>query len=173
MTIDPSDPSISPDPESLPHPGREGSAVVTLAAERLRTGTEWVESGRVRLRRRIVSETRTIEVVVRREELIIETHGVIPGPSVGESYRGVDLDGPTIEKPRERAPLVVALREEVPEVVMRPQVYERVIAEVITSDETAVWQGNVAHEEADTAQTAPAQGGLIQDDVAGNTTVVE
>ena len=132
-------------------PTRDGASVV-LSAEQLRTTTEWVQSGQVRLRRRIVSETRTIEVVVRREELTIETVDVTPG-AVGESYRGSALDGLAATRPPvdHGPPLVFLLREEVPEIVLRPQVYERVTADVVTVNEVAVWHDRLQHEQADTS----------------------
>lgn len=59
---------------------------VVLSGKRLRAGAGWVESGRLRLRRRVITETRTVEVVVRPEELNIETRDLAPG-AVGEFYR--------------------------------------------------------------------------------------
>ncbi len=125
-------------------PSRSGAALstrrhdllVVLSGEQLRAGTEWVESGRLRLRRRTVTEARTVEVVVRREELIIETRDTAPG-AVGESYRGVALDGP-LAFGSPPTSMVMQLREEVPEVVLRPRVYERVTADVVTVSEVAV-----------------------------------
>lgn len=147
-------------PQNDPATSRHGATAgddpsVVLSGEQLRTGAEWVVAGRVRLRRRVVSQTRTIEVEVRREELIIETHNVAPG-AVGESYRGTDMTGPAVPGPdgRQSASLVVLLREEVPEVVLHPQVYERVTADVVTAGEMAVWHDNLRHEEADLSTTA-------------------
>ncbi len=128
-----------------------------LSSEHLVVDTEWVESGRVRLRREIVSETRTVEIVVRREVLVIDVQDVAPGP-IGESFVGTSLDGPAVAGPLAAdagPPLVLVLREEVPEIVLRTQVYERVNAEVVTVEQVAVWHDIVRHEEAAT-ETAQA-----------------
>ena len=138
-------------------PRSSGEVDVVLSGEQLRTETEWVESGRIRLRRRIVAHTRTIEVVVRREELIIETQDVAPGAegTMGETYRGIAMDGPAVPGPTGDAtpPLVLVLREEVPDIVLRPQVYERVTVDVVTVSEVAIWHDDLRHEEADVITT--------------------
>ncbi|WP_375484369.1 DUF2382 domain-containing protein [uncultured Jatrophihabitans sp.] len=133
----------------------ESDPSVLLSAEQLLTTTKWVESGHVRVRRRVVSEMRTIDVEVRREELVIEVRDAAPG-TVGESYRGTVLDGPAVQHPVTPAaePLVLLLREEAPEVVMHRNVYERVTVDVVTVQEATVWRDTVRHEEAVTS-TSP------------------
>jgi uncharacterized protein (TIGR02271 family) len=54
----------------------EGGARVELVEEQLRASTRPVQTGEVTIRKEVVSETRTIEVPVRREELVIERHPV-------------------------------------------------------------------------------------------------
>jgi stress response protein YsnF len=49
---------------------------MTISEEVLHVSTEWAEAGRVRLRRRIVTEARTVQVTLRREELQIEVEDV-------------------------------------------------------------------------------------------------
>ncbi len=54
-----------------------------LAEEQLKVRTRPVPAGVVRLHKRVVTETRTIEVTVRREELVVEhvsAHDVSQGP---------------------------------------------------------------------------------------------
>jgi stress response protein YsnF len=50
----------------------EQGAKVALAEERLRARTRPVQTGEVTIRKEVVTESRTLEVPVRREELIIE-----------------------------------------------------------------------------------------------------
>lgn len=139
---------------NTPFDASQGEGSVTLSAEQLVTATEWIESGQVRLRRRVVSESRMVEVVVRREELIVEVRNAAVG-QVGESYVGTALDGPPVPPPLPRgAPRVILLHEEVPEIVMRPRVYERVTVDVVMSEEVAVWHDTVRHEYADTETTS-------------------
>ena len=96
-----------------------------------------------------------VEVHVRREELVVETVDATPG-AVSESYRGTALDGPAVPNRVDRAsgPLIILLREEVPEVVMRQQTYERVTVDVVCVEETAVWHDTVRRETA-TVRTSP------------------
>jgi uncharacterized protein (TIGR02271 family) len=95
----------------------------TLSREVVNIDTEWAESGRLRFRRRIVTETRTVEVTVRREELEIEELHVTDrnGALVGSAK-----DGPTTDAPAPAEPLVIVLQEEVPEVSLRLRPYEQV-----------------------------------------------
>jgi uncharacterized protein (TIGR02271 family) len=64
---------------STPTPQRtrvEESARVELIQEQLRARTRAVQTGEVTIRKELVTENRTIEVPVRREELVIEHHPV-------------------------------------------------------------------------------------------------
>ena len=54
----------------------EEGATVELVEEQLRARTRPVQTGEVTIRKEVVSETRSIEVPVRREELVIERHSV-------------------------------------------------------------------------------------------------
>jgi uncharacterized protein (TIGR02271 family) len=54
----------------------EQGAKVELLEEELHARTRPVQTGEVTIRREVISETRTIEVPVRREELVIERHPV-------------------------------------------------------------------------------------------------
>lgn len=56
--------------------------------ERLRVGVETVVSGRVRVRRRLVTERRTITVPVTREEITVEYEDVPAGPPIGVGAPG-------------------------------------------------------------------------------------
>jgi len=54
----------------------EEGAHIELVEEELRARTRRVQTGEVTIRKEVVEETRTIEVPVRREELVIEQHPV-------------------------------------------------------------------------------------------------
>lgn len=116
-------------------------ASMTLSAERIRTSTEWVETRRVVLRRRIVTETRTVEVTLRREELVVDE--VSPSSSAPATDSDFEPDHAQHE------PVVIVLRQEVPDVAVRVLPYERVTAriEYVATDEAV--QASVRHEEAD------------------------
>ena len=103
-------------------------AVMTLRQEQARIGTEWVATGRVRVSRRVVSETRTVPVTVLREELVIETDAAVAADG---AMVGTVLDGAAIAPPTGPVePLVIVLREERPEISTRLYPYERVTVHV-------------------------------------------
>lgn len=104
---------------------------VTLAQERLAVGAEWSVSGRVRLHRRVTTEARTVQVTVRREELIVEQVDVptADGSVVDTSRAGSSAGVASAVAPSaDPAPIVIVLHEEVPEVVVRTRAYEQVTA---------------------------------------------
>jgi hypothetical protein len=98
-------------PENAPSPATE----VVLHEERVHVDVVR-ESVRAVVRRRIVSEVRTIEVTVRREVLEVEQ---------------LPAEGPALPVSGEpRTALTVVLSEEVPVVSMQVQPYERVTVDV-------------------------------------------
>jgi uncharacterized protein (TIGR02271 family) len=116
-------------------PAAVGTTELTARAETLTVGTEWVVAGRVRVRRRVVTERRTIEVDVRREVLEIDGDDLDfhDGRLVG-----VAADPAIADAPPPQPPIVVVLREERPRVVHEVHAYERVsvTTERVTDVET-------------------------------------
>ena len=105
-----------------------GPAEVVLSTEQLTAGTEWTVSGSVRFRRHIAAYTRTVDVVVRREELQVEVRDVADhhGAWIGTRHEGPAVPAPVVPP----APGVFVLREEVPEVVLSVRPYERVTVQI-------------------------------------------
>lgn len=132
---------------------------VTRSEERLQVGTQRVVHGRLMLRKRIVTERLTVEVDVRREELVVEQENVAPGQA-GASV------GPS---PHLREPLVVVLREEVPDVRVRIQPYEQVrvhVSETATRHQvTEVLRKEVVDVEA--VDRAAGQAGGVRPEAVG------
>jgi len=89
---------------------------VVRHAERLRVDTVWVAAQTVRITRRIVTETVTLTVDVRREVVSVEHLPVPDGQSVSD---GVHETG-------EHLPLELVLSREVPVVTLQLRPYERV-----------------------------------------------
>ena len=85
---------------------------MVLSAETLTVSTVRVPRERVRISKRVVTSTRTLEVQVRSEELVITREPV------------GDLD--EVTAPAGDGELVVVLREEVPEVSLRVEPVELV-----------------------------------------------
>jgi uncharacterized protein (TIGR02271 family) len=120
-------------------PGRlespEATRRLQLREEELVARKQSVEKGRVRLGKEIVSQERTLEVPVTREEVTIERHPVERHPS----DRPIEETGRTIEVP---------VREEQVEVSKRPVVYEEVGVEKHRVTQTKQVSGTVRREEA-------------------------
>lgn len=147
-----------PDSEQYPTAGASGASpdpvpAITLSREIVKLGTEWAESGRVRFRRRIITETRQVEVTTRREELVIEDVDVTDrnGALVGTAK-----DGRVTDEPRPAAaPLVIVLQEEVPELSLRLRPYEQVTVTTTIGSRTGRVNSQVHREEVD-VDTAPS-----------------
>jgi uncharacterized protein (TIGR02271 family) len=98
-------------------PGLEvdGAAAVVLHEERLLVSTQHVATERVRITKRIVTTTRTIDVPVRVEQLVITREPLDAG---GPVARAGAVPG---------EPVVIVLHEEVPEIALRVVATERVV----------------------------------------------
>ncbi|NIZ89538.1 YsnF/AvaK domain-containing protein [Kineococcus rubinsiae] len=104
---------MSPRADSTP-----GAVEVVLSAEQLSVEVERVPAERVRISKRIVEELRTVQVPLRREELVITRE---PLSSSGPLSRTAPAEE-----------LVLVLHEEVPVVSVTTQAYERVTVSVET-----------------------------------------
>jgi len=91
---------------------------VVLSAERLSVGVERVPAERVRISKRIVEELRTVQVPLRREELVVTREPLSDDDPLSAG-------GPVED-------LVLVLHEEVPVVSVSTQAYERVVVSVET-----------------------------------------
>ena len=107
---------------------------VQLREEELRPRTESVQAGEVGLRKEVVTEQRTMDVPVTREEAVIERHPVEPRPASGDIQEG--------EAAR------VPLREERVQVEKQPVVTEEVSIGKRQVQETEQVSGTVRREEA-------------------------
>jgi uncharacterized protein (TIGR02271 family) len=109
--------------------GAAAGAVVTRHEERLRPGVETVVTGRVRVRKRLVTEQRTITVPVTREEITVEHEDApAPGPA-GTGAPGALLGEEVVEVVRHEERVVVTT-----EVVPVERV--RVVRHVVTTPQT-------------------------------------
>lgn len=108
----------SSEPTNDPSHRADPDVAVTLFAERVDASTRWDATETVTVARRVVTTTKTVEVTVRREELVVES-----SRRSAEAASAADLHP-------EHEPLVILLREEVPEVTMRVVPYEQVSVHV-------------------------------------------
>nr|WP_042186481.1 PRC and DUF2382 domain-containing protein [Kibdelosporangium sp. MJ126-NF4]CEL17308.1 putative conserved domain protein [Kibdelosporangium sp. MJ126-NF4] len=117
--------------------GHEGDQVMTRSEEQLKVGTQRVETGRVRLRKHVVTEEQQVTVPVSHEEVRIEREPVDPrnaGKSkIGEEEQEVVLHA---EKPvvaKESVP-VEQVRMRTEDVTEQQQVRDKVRKERIDVD---------------------------------------
>lgn len=103
----------------------DGTAM-PLVEERLVARTQLVETGAVVLRKEIVSETRVLEVVVRREQLVVERHAA-PSPSEPPADVPEDLLAARFRALRPGESIRLDLVEDEVVVQRRPVVYEEVV----------------------------------------------
>ncbi|HEX3246541.1 MAG TPA: YsnF/AvaK domain-containing protein, partial [Chloroflexota bacterium] len=108
---------------------------VELKQEELRAGKETVQAGTVGVEKDVVSERRTMDVPVTREEAVVERHPVDRRPS----------DSPISD----REEIEVPLREERVTVDKQPVVYEEVEIGKRTVQDTEQVSGEVRREVAD------------------------
>ncbi|WP_344878650.1 PRC and DUF2382 domain-containing protein [Allokutzneria multivorans] len=69
-------------------PSRDNATEMTRSEERLKVGTEQVETGRVRLRKHVVTEHQQISVPVRHEEVRLEREPITDGDARGSAKIG-------------------------------------------------------------------------------------
>jgi uncharacterized protein (TIGR02271 family) len=93
-----------------------GGDSMTRSEEQLSVGTEQRESGRVRLRKYVVTEQQTVEVPVSHEEVRVEREPITDA-NVGDAYEGPDITESEHE---------VVLHEERPVVTTEAHPVERV-----------------------------------------------
>ncbi len=110
---------------------------MTRSEERLRVGTQEVETGRARLRKHIVTEQQTVTVPVTHEEARIEREPITDA-NRGDALRGADLS----EEEHE-----VVLTEERPVVTKETVPVERVRLETERVAENRQVTEDVRHEE--------------------------
>jgi uncharacterized protein (TIGR02271 family) len=121
-----------------------GSPSVELREEELRVEKERVQAGEVRLRKEVVSEERTIDVPVTREEVLIERRPAARGREAGGTIdEGEEIRIPLMEEEIrvEKTPVV---REEVNLRKQQVQGTEQV-SETVRREEARIEQTGDAH----------------------------
>jgi uncharacterized protein (TIGR02271 family) len=138
----------------------DSAARVELREEELRTEKERVQAGEVRLRKEVVSEQRTVEVPVTREEVVIERHPASGQQAAGDIAGGEEIRIPLMEEEVrvEKTPVV---REEVTLKKRQIQDTERV-SETVRREEARIeetqsepWRGNERRYRHDSSYRGP------------------
>ncbi len=130
----------------------EEGTTVELVEEQLRAETRSVQTGEVTIRKEVVTETRTIEVPVRREELVIERHAVDRRPvDAGDRGKADPLIAQLTDRLQQMQSgetLRIPIIEEDIVVHKRPVVIEEVTVGKRTIQETQKVSDTVRREEA-------------------------
>lgn len=132
--------------------GTTGDDAMTRSEERMRVGTENVETGRARLRKYVVTENVTKTVPVRHEEVRVEREPIT------DANRGAAMSGPEITESEHE----VTLHEERPVVETETVPVERVrLAKESRTDEETV-TGELRKERIDEEGVYPNDAGADQ-----------
>ena len=119
--------------------GRDTDDAMTRSEERLRVGTETHETGRARLRKRVVTEHQEVRVPVSHEEVRVEREPIT------DANRGAARSGPAISEDERE----VTLHEERPVIETETVPVERVRLGTEKVRDTERVGGDVRHEEID------------------------
>lgn len=120
------------------HEGVDGDTQAVAHEERLKVGTEQHETGQARLRKRVRTEQQSVDVPVKREELVVERESIDPN-SPDARDAGHIADGDSEE--------VITLREERPVVDKETVASEKVNIGKRTVEDTETVSGEVRKEE--------------------------
>jgi uncharacterized protein (TIGR02271 family) len=133
--------------------GQQGAQRLLLREEQLRANKQRVEAGEVTLHKDVVTETKTLEVPVTREEVYIERHAVNPN---------TPTSGPITAQTED---IVVPVMEERVTVEKTPVVTEEITVGKRQVQETQVVSDTVRREEAriDNTGTARVTGASVSD----------
>lgn len=123
----------------------EAETRMTLHEEQVNVGTERVQTGRVRLRKHVVTEQKTVTVPVQREEYEVVREPVTEGQSAG----GADLGEDELE---------VSVHEERPVIAKDVVATEQVGIQRETVTEQRQVSTDVSHEEVDVVEDTDQRG---------------
>ena len=127
--------------------GRETDRAMTRSEEKLRAGTERVETGRARLRKYVVKETEQVRVPVSREEVRVEREPIT------DANREAATRGPAIREDEHE----VTLRAERPVVQTEAVPVERVRLDKETVTDTETVAGEVRKERIEVDEPTPTR----------------
>lgn len=146
----------------------EGTQSIELREEELRAEKERVQAGEVRLRKEVVTEERTIEVPVTREEVVIERRPAAQGrPASGDIDDDQEIRIPLMEEEVrvEKTPVVreevtvkkrqVQGTEKVSDSVRREEAKIEQSGDARVQSQTEAWRGNERRYRHDSSYSGP------------------
>lgn len=138
-----------------------------LREEELRAEKERVQAGEVRIRKEVVSEERTLEVPVTREEVVIERRPAQGQPASGSIHEGDEIRIPVMEEEVhvEKTPVVreevnlkkrqVQSTQEVSDTVRREEAHVEQTGDARVRGESEAWRGNERRYRHDKSYSGP------------------
>lgn len=126
--------------------GNDTTPVVTRSEEQVRVTTERYPYQQIRLRKRVVTEERTISVTVRREELVVDRIDL-------SHHTEPDAPPPSAPTPRD---IELILHTEEPVIDMTPVPVERIRVHIRDVDDVSTVNTALTHEEV-TIDVHPAE----------------
>jgi uncharacterized protein (TIGR02271 family) len=145
----------------------QDSQRIELREEELRAEKERVQAGEVRVRKEVVTEERTLEVPVSREEVVIERTPAAGGRASGNIEEGDEIRIPLMEEEVrvEKEPVVreeISLKkrqvqgtEQVSDTVRREEARIEQSGDARIQGETEAWRGNERRYHHDTSYHGP------------------
>lgn len=150
--------------ESHPFPVEEYR--MQLRQEVLQPEMKPVQIGEVTIHKVVVTEEKTITIPIRREEIVIEHHSVLPGASAPTEPQGTEpVEGRLIELAENEIIRIPLYTEEV-SITKHPVMAEEVLIGKHTVEETRQYTETVQHEEPRLQRlgNVTIQGDSIQED---------
>jgi uncharacterized protein (TIGR02271 family) len=145
----------------------QGQVSVPLYEEQLIVGTRAVESGGVRLRKEVTTETVNQPVQIRRETLVVDREAASGGQAISSEQTGKQSG--SLSTPFEAGELVIRLHSEEPVIEKRIVPAGRIIVQTRTNTEQMNVQREVRKEKVDVQKMGDGQNIIVSEKVGGQT----
>lgn len=140
----------------------QGQVAIPLFEEQLQVGTRKVESGSVRLRKQITTETVNHPVQIRKETLVVDREAA---PSGQAASQDAGKQAGSLSTPFEQGEIVIQLHTEEPVVETRIVPSGRIVVKTRTNTEQMNVQREVRREKIDVEKTGNPQNVIISENV--------
>jgi len=142
----------------------QGSVEIPTYEEQVIVGTRTVDSGGVRLRKEIVTETVNQPVQVRRETIVVDREGA---PS-GQASQGASTNASagSLGTPFQNGELVIRLHSEEPVVETRVVPSGKIVVQTRTNQEQTTVQRQIRKEKIDVERLGNSDNVVISDNVS-------
>jgi stress response protein YsnF len=149
----------------------QDQVAIPLYEEKVIVGTRNVESGGVRLRKEVITETVNQPVQVRRETLVVDREAATgdkaaaAAPEAGKQAQSGSSG--SLGTPFEKGEMVITLHSEEPVVETRVVPTGKIVVQTRTSTEQQTVQRQVRREKIDVDKMGDSQNVIISDNVTG------